>query len=54
MERHCAITDRLRVGQSLGKVAKDAGTSVLMIEKYYAKYINDADVRAKLNAIVTF
>lgn len=36
------------------RVAKEAGTSIAMIERYYTKYVDDADVRLKLNAIVAF
>lgn len=52
--RHCAITDRLKSGVSISDVAKDAGTSIAMIEKHYAKYIVDDTLRAKLNQIVAF
>ena len=52
--RHCAITDWLKAGISIGRVAKDAGTSVEMIQKHYAKYLDDADVRAKLEAVAAF
>jgi hypothetical protein len=43
-----------RAGISIGRVAKDAGTSIAMIEKHYAKYLDDADVRAKLAAVTVF
>lgn len=52
--RHCAITDWLKAGISIGRVAKDAGTSVAMIEKHYAKYLDDADIRAKLDSVAAF
>jgi integrase len=52
--RHCAITDWLKAGISIGQVAKDAGTSIAMIEKYYAKYLDDAELRARLNTVASF
>lgn len=52
--RHCAITDRLKAGISIGRVAKDAGTSIAMIEKHYAKFLDDGDVRAKLDTVTAW
>ena len=51
--RHCAIVDRLKAGISIGKVADDAGTSVLMIERHYGKYARE-DVSDRLARIRAF
>lgn len=51
--RHCAICDRLKAGISIGKVAHDAGTSVLMIERHYGKFAKE-DVSSQLAAIRAF
>jgi integrase len=51
--RHCAITDMLSAGINVAAVAKIAGTSIGMIEKYYFKFIA-TDVSDKLAAIQAF
>jgi integrase len=52
--RHTVISQWLRAGIGIGQVAKWAGTSVLMIEKTYAKFITDDTVRAALNKASAF
>lgn len=37
--RHCAISDWLEAGEDVARVAKDAGTSIMMIDKYYDSHI---------------
>jgi integrase len=51
--RHCAITDMLSAGINVAAVAKIAGTSIGMIEKYYFKFIA-TDVSDKLGQIISF
>jgi integrase len=51
--RHCAITDMLSAGINVAAVAKIAGTSIGMIEKYYFKFIA-TDVRDQLGQIIAF
>ena len=51
--RHCAITDLLKAGISVSQVAKIAGTSTAMIEKYYFKFIA-TDVEDKLAHVRAF
>jgi integrase len=51
--RHCAITDMLSAGINVTAVAKMAGTSIVMIEKNYFKFIA-TDVNEKLGQITAF
>jgi integrase len=51
--RHCAITDMLSAGINVAAVAKIAGTSIGMIEKYYYKFIA-TDVREQMGQIISF
>lgn len=48
--RHTTISQWLKAGIGIERVAKWAGTSVKMIEDYYGKFITDEVVRDRLNA----
>jgi len=37
--RHIAISEWLQAGENIGTVAKNAGTSIVMIDRHYHKFI---------------
>ena len=51
--RHIAISDWLQAGLDIGTVAKLAGTSVVMIDKHYHKFIR-TQVQDRLAAVAAF
>ena len=48
--RHTTISEWLAAGIDIGRVAKAVGTSVVMIEKHYQKFIR-ADFQDKLSRV---